>query len=312
MEIKPRYLLLAFGLHALLFGLLFVSVLFQHKMEPPPSIEAVLIDSLPKAQPPPAKPEPKPEPPKPEPPKPTPEPPKPEPPKPKPEPPKPDPVKELSRFKADVLLKLDCDNLTQMKMDAAMHPPEQRKIMEGLISDRYAACRKKEDDKKKKEEELAQKRDEEQRKKDEEEFKRQLEQEQKQEAKRLADEKRKHELAEERQRQQDFQAALGAEETARLAAAKAGRQRTWAAMIADKVRRNWQRSPGSPTDFVCQVRVQLLPGGSVVSAKVTKTCGGGVALDDSVEKAVLKSDPLPLPEDPGDFDRNLNFNFTPR
>jgi colicin import membrane protein len=305
MEIKPRYLLLAFGLHALLFGLLFVSVLFQHKMEPPQAIEAVLIESLPRAQPPPPKQQPKPEPPKPEPPKPKPEP-------PKPEPPKPDPAKELSRFKADILLKLDCDNLTQMKMDAAARPPEQRKIMEGLIGERYAACRKKDEDKKKKEDELAQKRDEEQRKKDELEFKRQLEQEQKQEAKRLADDKRKRELAEERQRQQDFQSALGAEETARLAAAKAGRQRTWAAMIADKVRRNWQRSPGSPPDFVCQVRVQLLPGGSVVSAKVTKTCGGGVALDDSVEKAVLKSDPLPLPEDPSDFDRNLNFNFTPR
>jgi colicin import membrane protein len=302
MEIKPRYLLLAFGLHVLLFALLFVSVLFQHKIEPPAAIEAVLVESVPKSAPPPPKPEPKPEPPKP----------KPEPPKPKPEPPKPDPAKELSRFKADVLLKLDCDNLTQMKMDAATRPPEQRKIMEDLISDRYAACRKKEEDKKKKEKELAQKREEEQRKKDEQDFKRQVEQEQKAEQKRLADEQRKRDADAERQRQLDMAAALGAEQTAREAAARAGRQKTWGDQIAEIVRRNWQRPPGSPSDFQCVVKVQLLPGGSVISAKVIKTCGGGTALDDSVEKAVLKSDPLPMPKDLGDFDRNLTFLFVPR
>jgi len=321
MELKPRYLLLAFGLHALLFALLFVSVLFQKKIQPPPSIEAVLIDLPPTPAPPPPKAEPTPEPPKPkvEPPKPKVEPPKPkvEPPKP-PEPPKPDPAKEMARFKADVLLKLDCENLTQMKMDAATRPPEQRKVMESLISDRYDACRKKEEDKKKKEEELALKRAEDQRKKDEAEIKKQFDLEQKAELKRIADDKKRladeqkaREAAAEAQRQRDMAAAMGAEQAARDAAAKSGRQRTWLGQIVAAVRPNWKKPIGSPTSFQCVLKVQLLPGGSVVSAKVIKTCGGGAALDDSIEKAVLKSDPLPMPDNPADFDRNLTFTYIP-
>lgn len=301
MELKPRYLLLAFGLHALLFALLFVSVFFQHKIEAPAAIEAVLIDAVPKSAPPP-KPQPKPEPPKPEPPKPPP--PKPEP---KPEPPKPDPAKEMARFKADVLLKLDCDNLTQMKMDAAMRPPEQRKIMDELIRDRSDACRKKQEEKKKQDEELARKQEEQLRKAEAQMRRQQMEQE----AKQLAEDQRKREQEEQRRRQAEMAAALGAEEDARAAAAKAARQRTWGDKIADKVRGNWKRPNGSAQDFVCLVKVQLLPGGSVVSAKVVKTCGGGIALDDSVEKAVLKSDPLPMPDNPEDFDRNLTFQFQP-
>lgn len=308
MELKPRYLLLAAGLHAFLFALLFVSVFFQHKMEAPEAIEAVLITEVPQAAPPP-KPEPRPEPPKPAPPKP-----KPPTPEPKPEPPKPDPADELRKFKADVALKLDCDNITQMKMDAAMRPPEQRKIMDGLIRDRADACRKKEQEKKKQEEALARKQEADLRKAEEQLRKQQMDQE----AKQLADDKRKREQEEAqrraedaRRRQAEMAAALGAEENARAAAAKAGRQKTWADEIAEVVRRHWQRPNGSPPDFTCVVKVQLLPGGSVVSAKVIKTCGGGIALDDSLEKAVLKSDPLPMPKNPDDFDRNLTFRFVP-
>ena len=296
MEHKLRYLLLAAGLHMLLFALLFVSVFFQHKMEAPAAIEAVLITNVPKAASPP-----RPEPPKPEPPKPKP----PEPPKPEP---KPDPAQELRKFKADIALKLDCDNLTQMKMDAAMRPPEQRKIMEGLIKDRVDACRKKEEQKKKQEEEIARKQEETLRKAEEKQRKQQMEQEEKQ----IADDKRKREQEDQRRRQAEMTAALGAEENARVAAAKAGRQKTWGDQIGEIVRRHWQRPTGSPSDFSCLVKVQLLPGGSVISAKVVKTCGGGIALDDSVEKAVLKSDPLPMPENPDDFDRNLTFQFKPR
>ncbi|PTU31950.1 cell envelope integrity protein TolA [Stenotrophobium rhamnosiphilum] len=315
--IKPRYLLLAFGLHALLFVLLFVSVLFQQKIQPPPSIEAVLIESVPTPAPPPPKAEPKPEPPKPKPVPPEPEPPKPKTEPPKPEPPKPDPVKEMARFKADVLLKLDCENLTQMKMDAATRPPDQRKIMEGLISDRYDACRKKEDDKKKKEAEVAQKREEDQRKKDEAEIKKQFDLEQKAEAKRIADEKRARDAAAaaaaaaaDAQRQREFAAALGAEQNARDAAAKAGRQATWMDKIAAKVRPNVKSSSPPPRGTSCGVFVKILPDGTVQDARITRPCtGGDPTLDDAVIRAIYKSDPLPPPENPGDFDRNLKFTF---
>ena len=327
MELKPRYLLLAFGLHALLFALLFVSVLFQHKIEPPPSIEAVLIDPVPTPAPPPPKAEPKPLPPKPvEPPKPPPPPPPKVEPKKEPEPPKPNPAKEMAQFKADVLLKLDCDNLTQMKMDAAtLDDPNRRKIMEGLISDRYDACRKKEEDKKKKEEaekkkeaELAQKAEEDQRKKDEADIKKQFDLEQKAEQKRVAEAQRQRAAAAaaaaaaaEAQRQRDLAAALGAEQAALDAKARGARQGTWVDKIAAKVRPNVQK-PGAPPPrgTSCGVFVKILPDGSVQDAKITRPCtGGDPALDDAVIRAIYKSDPLPLPENPGDFDRNLKFTF---
>jgi len=223
------------------------------------------------------------------------------------------------------LLKLDCDNLTQMKMDAAaLDDPNRRKIMQGLISDRYDACRKKEEDKKKKEEaekkkaeELAQKKAEDQRKKDEAEIKRQFDLEQKAEQKRVDEANRAREAAErareaaaEAQRQRDIAAALGAEQAARDAAAKAGRQATWADMVGAAIARNWVRPPGSPTNFQCLVRVEMTPTGTVVSAKVLRSCGSAV-LDDSVEKAVYRSDPLPLPANPADFDRVLKLTFDP-
>lgn len=318
MELKPRYLLLAFGLHALLFALLFVSVLFQKKIQPPPSIEAVLIDPTPTPAPPPPKAEvKKPDPPKP--PKPV-EPPKPPPPKtePKPEPPKPNPAKEMAQFKADVLLKLDCNNLTQMKMDAAsLDDPNRRKIMEGLISDRYDACRKKEEDKKKKEAELAQKREEDQRKRDEAEIKKQFELEEKAEQKRVAEAQRQRAAAAaaaaaaaEAQRQRDFAAALGAEQAALDAKARGARQATWVDKIAAKVRPNVRPTTPPPKGTSCGVYVNILPDGSVQDVKITRRCtGNDPALDEAVIRAIYKSDPLPLPENPGDFDRNLRFNF---
>ncbi|TXI83290.1 MAG: cell envelope integrity protein TolA [Cupriavidus sp.] len=224
----------------------------------------------------------------------------------------------MARFKADVLLKLDCDNLTQMKMDAAaQEDPERRKVMLGLISDRYDACRKKEEDKKKKEEaeqkkaeELAQKKAEEQRKKDEAEIKRQFDLEAKAEQKRVDEANKAREAAAAAQRARDMAAALGAEQAARDAAAKAGRQATWVDKIAAKVRPNVQTLTRPPKGTSCGLSVRILPDGSVQDVRVTRSCGIA-GLDDAVVKAVWKSDPLPLPENPEDFDRNLNFTFYP-
>ncbi|HWU67660.1 MAG TPA: TonB family protein, partial [Stenotrophobium sp.] len=131
-----------------------------------------------------------------------------------------------------------------------------------------------------------------------------------QEAKRLAEDKRKAQQKEEEQRIANLKAQLNQEQQARLAAARKLRQATWADKIAAIVRSNWVRPYNSPDDFHCKVKVQLLPGGSVVSAKVIESCGNA-GLDASVERAVLKSDPLPMPDNPDDFDRNLTFIFQP-
>ncbi len=85
------------------------------------------------------------------------------------------------------------------------------------------------------------------------------------------------------------------------------------AKIRDKVTRSWRMPPGTQPGFSCIVRVRLIPGGEVISAKVVKSCGSP-QLDGSVEVAVLKASPLPVPD--GElFDqhfREFNFRFAPQ
>lgn len=138
---------------------------------------------------------------------------------------------------------------------------------------------------------------------EEQERKKQMDQEEKQ----VAENKLKREQEAERQRQQELKAMLDQEKQGRVATARD----KWAALIQDKVRRNWVRPINSMDKFQCSVFVQILPGGSVVDVKLIRSCGSP-ALDESVKRAVLKSDPLPMPADPDAFDRNLNFIFEPK
>ncbi len=82
--------------------------------------------------------------------------------------------------------------------------------------------------------------------------------------------------------------------------------------IQQKVVRNWIRPPGSQDGLVCVVKVRLIPGGEVVGATVVQSSGDPV-FDRSVESAVLKASPLPLPSDPTLFNyfREINFKFNP-
>jgi colicin import membrane protein len=82
--------------------------------------------------------------------------------------------------------------------------------------------------------------------------------------------------------------------------------------IQDKIQRNWLRPAGSPSGLTCLVKVRLIPGGDVVSVNVVRSSGDPV-FDRSVETAVLKASPLPLPEDAELFNhfREINFNFDP-
>lgn len=138
---------------------------------------------------------------------------------------------------------------------------------------------------------------------EEQERKKQMEQEEKQ----VAENKLKREQAAERQRQQDLKNMLEQEKQGRVATARD----LWAALIQDKVRRNWVRPINSVDKFQCAVSVQILPGGTISDVKLIRSCGSP-ALDESVKRAVLKSDPLPMPADPDAFDRNLNFIFEPK
>ena len=82
------------------------------------------------------------------------------------------------------------------------------------------------------------------------------------------------------------------------------------AQIKDKIERNWLRPPGTASGLKCVVRVSQLPGGDVVQVDI-QTGSGNVAFDRSVEEAVLRSTPLPVPKDPSLFDRTIVITFEP-
>jgi colicin import membrane protein len=147
------------------------------------------------------------------------------------------------------------------------------------------------------------------------------------EAKQKAEAEAKQKAAAEAKKQAELEAKRKAEEAERRAAEAAlqaqakeeAEQRRaltelekFIPYIQDKVQRNWIRPPGSPEGLVCVVNVQLIPGGEVVSAKVIQSSGDAL-FDRSVESAVLKASPLPLPNDTTLFRyfREINFKFNP-
>ena len=137
--------------------------------------------------------------------------------------------------------------------------------------------------------------------------KRKAEQEAKQKA--AAEKQRKQAAARQQEAERALQAQL-AEEQAQARAEHALSE--YIPYIQDKIQRSWLRPAGSPPGLTCLILVKLIPGGEVVSARVIRSSGDPL-FDKSVETAVLKASPLPLPSDPGMFKyfREINFNFDP-
>ncbi len=88
--------------------------------------------------------------------------------------------------------------------------------------------------------------------------------------------------------------------------------RRYQALIKQKVERNWIRPTTFKKGLSCTVLVRMMPSGEVLEAKVVKSSGDPV-FDRSVEQAVQKAAPLPLPPDGSLFTsfRNLKFLFKP-
>ncbi len=80
--------------------------------------------------------------------------------------------------------------------------------------------------------------------------------------------------------------------------------------IQQKIQRNWVEPPSATAGLKCVVNVRQLPGGEVVGAAIGQ-CNGDEAVRQSIEAAVFKASPLPEPEDPLLFDRNLRIEFKP-
>ena len=124
--------------------------------------------------------------------------------------------------------------------------------------------------------------------------------------------RRRHEQA-----QKELKHALAAEEQER--AAQADEARANAAMadlqvlIRERVTRNWNRPVGVPPGLNCLLRVRLAVGGEVLAVSVVKSSGNAL-FDRSVENAVYKAAPLPVPGDPKLFKyvREINIKFDPQ
>lgn len=86
----------------------------------------------------------------------------------------------------------------------------------------------------------------------------------------------------------------------------------YAAAIQEAVLRQWTRPESVPVGTRCKVVIRQLPGGEVVSAEVQPGCAMDAAGQDSVERAVLKAQPLPYRGYESVFARTLTLNFEAR
>lgn len=128
---------------------------------------------------------------------------------------------------------------------------------------------------------------------------------------RKAEQERKRKEAEEQ-----LAKAMAAEEQAREDAARRARAASaldkYIALIKDKVARNWARPGNTEQELQCEVQVRLAAGGEVLSASIVRSSGNEL-FDRSVENAVHKASPLPLPEEKDLFEyfREIKFVFHP-
>ena len=86
---------------------------------------------------------------------------------------------------------------------------------------------------------------------------------------------------------------------------------TWTDKIRSKLRGNIilpQDIPGNPEAIF---DVTLLPTGEVLTI-IKRRSSGHAGYDDAVERAIMKSSPLPLPEDRSLFRRQLELKFRPQ
>ena len=94
------------------------------------------------------------------------------------------------------------------------------------------------------------------------------------------------------------------------AAEPAGLLARYIAVIRQKVERNWVRPSSADAGLECVVHVTQIPGGEVVGVRLGQ-CNGDDVVVRSIEAAVYRSSPLPLPPELELFERNLRFTFKP-
>ena len=95
------------------------------------------------------------------------------------------------------------------------------------------------------------------------------------------------------------------------AAADSGEMARYQLALQQKITRNWVAPSSALPGLECVIDVRQLPGGEVISTTIG-SCNGDEAVRRSIEAAVHKASPLPQPEDPNLFQRNLRIIFEPK
>ena len=129
--------------------------------------------------------------------------------------------------------------------------------------------------------------------------------------KRLNEQLAQEQRAIDEQRREAERREAAARQQAIAAAARDRALATWVDKIRAKIRGNI-RLPGDMSGNPEAIfDVTQLPTGEVISIRLRKS-SGHKGYDDAVERAILKSSPLPKPDQPNLFERQLELRFRPQ
>lgn len=118
---------------------------------------------------------------------------------------------------------------------------------------------------------------------------------------------------EEKQRQEEIAQKQRAAEQKKRAAYEQSEVSKYKGLIQSQITRNWIFPASYQKGMTCKVLVRLIPSGDVVSVQIIKSSGNS-AFDRSVEMAVNKASPLPVPKSSSglfDYFREVEFVFDP-
>lgn len=119
------------------------------------------------------------------------------------------------------------------------------------------------------------------------------------------------EQAKEKERQEAARKKKEAEDALRSKKVEAA-VNTYKAQMTAKIQGLWNMPTNFKPGSYCVVSVKLIPGGEIVAHSISE-CNADEIFKNSVENAVAKASPLPVPSDPAEFDpfRDFNLNFKP-
>jgi colicin import membrane protein len=111
-------------------------------------------------------------------------------------------------------------------------------------------------------------------------------------------------------REQELQDAISAELHPGDGNSEAQSSDRYSRAVIERIVMHWTRPSSARLGLECVINVTQGPSGLVIDVRVAP-CNGDEATVRSIVKAVLASSPLPIPDDPAQFQRNLVLTFRP-